>query len=175
MLAIEEAKLPPPTPVIAARIIRVVYDTPGFTRIAVGIAGRSSSAALMIVQLRPPKVATAKVYGSRSADPTSAGTAVSRNFPAGSTWYAGPRNSTITDQMVQIEKPRCSAKMEKIRFRRATLAPPSAQKVGSSGRQSSIHRPRRRGMTSVACMVSTAALMRRSFPVVPATLSSGRF
>jgi hypothetical protein len=40
----------------------------------------------MIVQLRPPNLATAKVYGSRSTEPMPAGTAVSRNLPAGSTW-----------------------------------------------------------------------------------------
>src|SRR3989440_5649848 len=126
MLVIDEAKLPPPTPVIAARIISVVYDTPGLTRIAVGIAGSSSRAALMIVQLRPPKVATANVYGSRSTDPTSAGTAVSRNFPAGSMWDAGPRNSTLTHHIVQMEKPRGSDRVGKIRVPRATLAPPLA-------------------------------------------------
>ena len=86
MFAIDEAKLPPPRPVTAARTISVVYDTPGRMRIAAGIDGRSSRAALMTVQLRPPKVATARVYGSRSTEPTSAGTAVSRNFPAASTW-----------------------------------------------------------------------------------------
>src|SRR2546421_6219566 len=104
MFAIDEAKLPPPTPVIAARTISVVYETPGRIRIAAGIVGRSSNVALMIVQLRPPNVATAKVYGSRSTEPTSAGTAVSRNFPAASTWYAGPRKSTSTDHIVQTEK-----------------------------------------------------------------------
>ena len=85
MFAIEEAKLPPPTPAIAASTISVVYDTPGSQQRArrrrVGI---SSSSALTIVQLRPPNRATAKVYGSRMTDPTSAGTAVRRNFPAGS-------------------------------------------------------------------------------------------
>src|SRR6266498_2411221 len=159
MFAIDEAKLPPPTPVIAARIIRVVYDTPGLIRIAAGIVGRSSRAALMIVQFRPPNVATANVYGSRSAEPTSAGTAVSRNFPAASTWYAGPRNNTMTDHIVHTEKPMCSEKMEKTRLRRATRAPRPAQNAGSSGRQSSIHRPGRAGTTSVGRKVSTAVLM----------------
>src|SRR5437016_165184 len=111
MLVIEEAKLPPPTPVIAARIISVVYETPGCTRIAAGTVGSSSSDALMMVQFRPPKTATARVYGSRSTEPTSAGTAVNRNLPAGSMWYFGPRNNTMTDQIVQIEKPMCSEKM----------------------------------------------------------------
>src|SRR5881392_2074747 len=105
MFVIDEAKLPPPTPVIAASTISVVYETPGLIRIAAGMVGSRSSDALMIVQFRPPKVATAKVYGSRSTEPTNAGTAVSRNLPAGSMWYAGPRNSTMTDHIVQIEKP----------------------------------------------------------------------
>ena len=38
----------------------------------------------MTVQLRPPNLATANVYGIRSTAPTSVGSAVSRNFPAGS-------------------------------------------------------------------------------------------
>jgi len=36
----------------------------------------------MIVQLRPPKVATANVYGSRRPAPSAVGNAVSRNFSA---------------------------------------------------------------------------------------------
>src|SRR2546421_12164450 len=102
MLVIEEAKLPPPTPVIAARIISVVYETPGLISSAAGIVGRSSSAALMIVQLRPPKVATASVYGSRSTEPISAGTAVRGNIPAAPTWEGGPRNNTSTGHIVQM-------------------------------------------------------------------------
>ena len=85
MFAIEEAKLPPPTPAVAARTISVEYDTPGRIRTAASTAGISSRPALTMVQLRPPNRATANVYGIRSTDPTSAGTAVSRNFPAGST------------------------------------------------------------------------------------------
>src|SRR6266568_2080606 len=123
MFAIEEAKLPPPTPATAARIIKVVYETPGAISRAAGMVGSSSRAALMMVQFRPPNLATAKVYGSRSTEPSAVGTAVSRNLPAGSMWYLGPRNSTMTDQRLQIEKPMCSEKIEKIRFRRATRAP----------------------------------------------------
>ena len=37
-----------------------------------------------MVQLRPPKTPTAKVYGNRSTPPTRVGRAVSRNFWAGS-------------------------------------------------------------------------------------------
>src|SRR5690242_13790609 len=116
MLAIEEAKLPPPTPATAARIRRVVKETPGLTRTAADTAGISSSAALTIVQLRPPNLATAKVYGRRRAAPSAVGTVVSRNFPAGSTWYAGPRNSTSTDHRLHTENPMCSEKIEKTRL-----------------------------------------------------------
>src|SRR5918999_3801661 len=136
MLAIEEAKLPPPTPATAARMMSVVYETPGSRKIATSTHGTSSMDALKMVQLRPPNIATAKVYGSRSVDPTSAGTAVRRNFPAGSTPYAGPMNSTSTDHTVHTENPMCSEKIEKMRLRRATLAPVCDQNSGSSGRQS---------------------------------------
>ena len=87
------------------------------------MVGISSSSALMMVQLRPPNVATANVYGSRSTAPTSVGTAVSRNLPAGSMPYSGPRNSTSTDHMLQTEKPMCSETTEKIRLRLAIGAP----------------------------------------------------
>ena len=39
----------------------------------------------------------------------------------------------------------CSEKIEKKRFRRATFLPVPSQNCGSSGRQSSIHRPPRPG------------------------------
>src|SRR5947209_6468522 len=58
-------------------------------------------------------------------------------------WYFGPRNKTSADHRLQIEKPMCSEKIEKIRLRLATREPPLAQNVGSSGDQSSIHRPLR--------------------------------
>jgi beta-mannanase len=45
------------------------------------------------------------------------------------------------DHIVHTEKPMCSEKTEKMRFRRATGAPTEAQKFSSSGRQSSIQRP----------------------------------
>src|SRR3954467_12417971 len=114
MLVIEEAKLPPPTPATAASTSSVEYDTPGLIRNAARTAGTSSSEALKTVQLRPPKRATAKLYGMRRAAPTRVGTAVSRNFPAGSMPYSGPRNSTITDQSDHTEKPMCSEVIEKI-------------------------------------------------------------
>jgi hypothetical protein len=61
MFVIDDAKLPPPTPAIAATIMNVVYDVPGCMTIAARIVGNSSSAALTMVQLRPPNYATANV------------------------------------------------------------------------------------------------------------------
>ncbi len=103
-----------------------------------------------MVKLRPPNLATANVYGNRRAAPTSVGSAVSRNLPAASMPYSGPRNSTITDQMLQTEKPMCSEVTDQNRLRLATLSPPPFQNVVSSGRQSSIHRPCRPGLLTAA-------------------------
>src|SRR3712207_9448292 len=60
-------------------------------------------------------------------------------------YTASGRKSTSTDHRLQIEKPMCSEKTEKNRWRRATGRPVDAQKAGSSGRQSSIQRPDERG------------------------------
>ena len=140
MFAIEEAKLPPPTPASIATASSVPNETPGSSTIPAATHGTSSSSALMIVQFRPPTRATASVYGIRSTAPTAAGRAVSRNFCEGSNPYAGPRKSTKTAQRLQTEKPMCSARIEKTRFRRATRSPRASQKAGSSGLQSSIQR-----------------------------------
>ena len=61
MFVIDEAKLPPPTPAKHATITNVVYDVPGCMTIAARTVGINSKAALMIVQFRPPKRATANV------------------------------------------------------------------------------------------------------------------
>jgi hypothetical protein len=61
MFAIEDAKLPPPTPATAAMTSMVVKDTPGFSRTAMSRVGTRRSAALNTVQLRPPNFATANV------------------------------------------------------------------------------------------------------------------
>ena len=61
MLVMEEAKLPPPTPVSKATTMKVVYEVPGSITTQAATVGTSSSAALTIVQFRPPKRATAKV------------------------------------------------------------------------------------------------------------------
>src|SRR5438552_2856581 len=63
-------------------------------------------------------------------------------------WPPG-KNRTNTDQSTQIENSMCSQKIEKIRLRQAIFDPFSDQKVGSSGRQSSIQRPFLRTGTAV--------------------------
>src|SRR4051812_5257340 len=138
MFAMDDEKLPPPTPAIAATISSDENDTPGCSTKIAAIVGMRSSAALTTVQFRPPNLATANVYGSRMPAPTAVGSVVSRNFCDGSSPYSGPRKSTNTDQRLQIENPMCSEKMENMRFRFATFSPFSAQNTGSSGRQSSI-------------------------------------
>ncbi|MCE3274458.1 MAG: hypothetical protein K0R13_313, partial [Propionibacteriaceae bacterium] len=76
MLVIEEAKLPPPTPAKSDTINSVLNETPGSSTMAIMIDGTSSSSAASIVQLRPPNLPTAKVYGNRSSAPTRVGAAV---------------------------------------------------------------------------------------------------
>src|SRR5215204_4470153 len=71
---------------------------------------------------------------------------------------ASGRKRTSTDQRLQIEKPMCSEKTEKKRFRRATFLPVDSQNCGSSGRQSSIHLPdlpagRSGGAETVLCAI----------------------
>src|SRR5919197_1960568 len=130
MFVMDEAKFPPPTPATAATASSVLYETPGRRTNSASTHGTSSSEADTIVQLRPPNRATANVYGTRTAAPSAAGSVVSRNLPAASIPYAGPRNSTSTDHSVHTENPMCSEKMENTRFRRATRAPVRSQKVG---------------------------------------------
>src|SRR4051794_6655675 len=50
-------------------------------------------------------------------------------------------NSTSTDQRLQIEKPMCSDRIEKIRLRRATFFPVDSQKSRASRRRSWTHLP----------------------------------
>ena len=84
MLVIEEAKLPPPTPANSETTSSVLNETPGSSTTAISDRRESSSRAATMVQLRPPNLPTAKVYGIRIAAPTRVGSAVSRNFCAGS-------------------------------------------------------------------------------------------
>src|SRR6266496_5588022 len=148
MFAMDEAKLPPPTPASAERNSSSPKDVPGRRAIATAIVGTSSNTALTIVQLRPPNLATANVYGSRAPAPSAVGTVVSRNFSAAACLgsalmtYAGVRNNTKTDHRLQTENPMCSVKMLKIRLRRAVFEPMRSQNVGFSGSHTSIHRRR---------------------------------
>src|SRR5258706_10984985 len=95
MLAMDEAKFPPPTPASAprnSRVWKLVYPVKilglaavgcrAVRRIASATVGTSSSPAETIVQFRPPNFATAKVYGSRSTEPQAAGIVTSRNLSA---------------------------------------------------------------------------------------------
>src|ERR1700742_837141 len=109
MFVIDDAKLPPPRPASAAHT----------------------------AQLRPPNFAVANVYGKRRHAPTSVAVAASKNLsPAEKPYTDAGMNSTITDQIDQIEKPTCSAITDQIRLRRAILLLPSAHAAVSSGSQS---------------------------------------
>lgn len=62
MLAIDEAKLPPPNPAVAAIATSTPNGMPGWlTAHASSRHGISSKAAEMVVQLRPPNTGTANV------------------------------------------------------------------------------------------------------------------
>lgn len=130
-------------------------EVPGFITANAATLGTSSRLAETMVQFRPPKIATAKVYGTRTTAPTSVTIEVSMNLSAGVSPYSGPMKSTITDHMVQIENPMCSESTEKSRFRRATFSPVSFQKVSSSGSHSWIQRPPLLGAGAVLGAVMT--------------------
>ena len=56
------AKLPPPSPAVAAATRKKAYGVAGLlTHATSSASGRSSSSALTTVQLRPPNLATANV------------------------------------------------------------------------------------------------------------------
>ena len=62
MLAIDEAKLPPPKPAVAAMSMKTQKGVPGCcTQTANSTVGITSSSALTTVQLRPPNFGTANV------------------------------------------------------------------------------------------------------------------
>ena len=79
MLVIDEAKLPPPNPASAATSSSTGKGARFSSATTSPRVGASSSSADMIVQLRPPNRGTAKLYGMRSADPTSTGIDSSQN------------------------------------------------------------------------------------------------
>lgn len=75
-----DAKFPPPNPAVAAISRNPQYGVDGFrTAMASSRVGISSSNPLTTVQLRPPNLGTANVYGIRSIDPTKFGTATRKN------------------------------------------------------------------------------------------------
>src|SRR5947209_2654544 len=122
MLAIEEAKLPPPKPAVAA--------------MATSRQGITNSIAEMVVQLRPPKTGTANVYGSRRKAPTPLGIATRHNAwlavsaqpdAAACPWGPAVMWTTTMLHNIQTLNPTCSAKMEKIRLRRAIGLPVDSQ------------------------------------------------
>jgi hypothetical protein len=147
MLVIEEAKLPPPRPAVAATRTKNQYGVPGsLTANASRPVGTTSNRALATVQFRPPNLGTANVYGTRSTEPTKLGTATSQN--SWSTENAKPaagRLTTTTLHSSHTEKARCSARIEKMRFLVATRRPVRFQNDSSSGCQCSIQRPAMRG------------------------------
>src|ERR1700757_3307247 len=153
MLAIDEAKLPPPRPAVAATTTSSANGVWGWlTAQASNRHGITNRVAEMIVQLRPPKIGTANVYGNRRKAPTPLGTATRHRAwlavsaqPDGAGWPWAPAVICTTTMLQSIHtlNPTCSAKMEKIRLRRAIALPVVSQNTGSSGRQSSIQRRRR--------------------------------
>src|SRR5262249_34744317 len=123
MLVIDDAKLPPPNPVSAAHTRYGHSGRPGLaSSTTVPTPGSSRTNAENMVQLRPPKVAVASVYGMRRHAPTSEAVAPNRNLSAAEKPYtACGMNNTMTDQIDQIEKPTCSATTDHTRLRRATF------------------------------------------------------
>src|ERR1700739_129670 len=129
MLAIDEAKLPPPKPAVAAIASSSANGICGWlTAQASNRHGITNSDAEMIVQLRPPKIGTANVYGSLRKAPTPLGIATRHkawlavNAPpdaAGCPWAPAVIWTTTMLHSIHTLNPTCSAKMEKIRLRRA--------------------------------------------------------
>ena len=161
MLAIDEAKLPPPRPAVAA--IRqntqygVVGSLHGVRESSVGIS--SSSAA----DDRPVAAAELR-HRERVGQPQQRADQVGqrdqqeqllrreRRSPAAS------RSADETLQISQTEKPRCSAKIDQTRLRRATLRPRGLPELGVLGVAS------RR--SSGACGGAWAVLMPRASAAV---------
>src|SRR3954467_9844654 len=129
MLVIDDAKLPPPKPASAAHTRYGHSGRPGgASSHIVPTVGISSTNAENTVQLRPPKVAVASVYGIRRHAPTSDAVAPGRNLsPAEKPYPDSGMTTTSTDQIDQIEKPMCSATTDQIRLRRAMYLLPASQ------------------------------------------------
>jgi hypothetical protein len=81
MLVIDDAKLPPPKPANAAHTRYGHNGRPGCaSNHMVPTVGINNTNAENTVQLRPPNVAVARVYGIRRHAPTSVAVAPSRNL-----------------------------------------------------------------------------------------------
>src|SRR5918997_2591774 len=152
MFAIDEEKSPPPKPAVAAHsasthiCVQWLWSCsqPLGTSKASSSTGISSSDALMPVHARPPNRGTANVYGIRSVAPTRFGSAMSKNCSdSDSVKPALARLMTTIVHSTQIENPRCSAKIDSVRFLRAIRRPPDSQNASSSGSHSSSQRPLR--------------------------------
>src|SRR5215204_3808621 len=101
MLAIDEAKLPPPTPAVAAMMMKTQYGVSGRCTTTVNrIVGRTSIRALNTAQLRPPNFGTANVYGRRSSEPTRLGTATSQN----SCWGENVKPTLVRSAALTLHK-----------------------------------------------------------------------
>src|SRR5438105_3153960 len=137
MLAIDDEKLPPPKPAVAAQSTSThswvecdcSTNHPLGTTIARSSVGTSRSAALIVVHARPPNLGTANVYGMRNKEPTRFGTRVRRkSSDTESAMPTLPRLRTTTVHSTHTENPMCSANIDQSRFRRATRRPVSDQK-----------------------------------------------
>src|SRR5512144_208091 len=113
MFAMLEAKLPPPRPAVTAASTNIQYGVAGsLTHTTSSVHGTSRSKALVTVQLRPPNLATANVYGNRIVAPTRLGTAASQN-----SWFtekskpACARYTALTLHSIHTENPTCSARI----------------------------------------------------------------
>src|SRR5690606_35394947 len=79
MLAIDEAKLPPPSPARAAITNSTGDGVSGrFRQSARPTVGSNYSSAETTIQYRPPKRPTMKVYGNRMVAPTRLGSEISQ-------------------------------------------------------------------------------------------------
>src|SRR5438067_13782923 len=97
MFAIEDAKLPPPSPAVAAASRNAQYGVPVWVRHhTMEPSGTSSSAADAVVQFLPPNRATATVYGIRMNDPTRFGTATSHSSWSTGKWKPAAGRLTAT-------------------------------------------------------------------------------
>src|SRR5437763_6867507 len=152
MLAIDDEKLPPPTPAVAAHKNSTQSCTlcdwsnshPLGTTMASSSVGISNKVALKVVHALPPNLGTANVYGMRSSEPIRFGMSVNKNSSdTDKLMPALARLSTTIVHSTHTLKPRCSANIDHARFFRAILPPARSQKTSSSGSQCSIHRPRR--------------------------------